>query len=138
MSRERPGDTLSRMDERARALDAAHRAATDFLATLSDRPVWPRATLDEMVDRLADDHARAARLARAAGERWPDAPGPGRVRTNIVRVEHPAPERVVDHLAGAGVLAGTVGPGVLRLVTHHDVDDAGVDVACRAIGSCPW
>ncbi|GAA1951016.1 pyridoxal phosphate-dependent decarboxylase family protein [Microbacterium deminutum] len=38
------------MDERARALDAAHRAATSFLATLADRPVWPRATLDEMID----------------------------------------------------------------------------------------
>jgi glutamate/tyrosine decarboxylase-like PLP-dependent enzyme len=37
------------MDERARALDAAHRAAADFLATLPDRPVWPRATLDEML-----------------------------------------------------------------------------------------
>lgn len=36
------------MDERERALDAAHRAATDYLATLDERPVWPRATLDEM------------------------------------------------------------------------------------------
>src|SRR4051812_22783112 len=43
------GATLSRMDERARALDAAHRAATAFLATLPDRPVWPRASLDEMM-----------------------------------------------------------------------------------------
>ena len=37
------------MDERARALDAAHRAATRFLDSLPDRPVWPRATLDEML-----------------------------------------------------------------------------------------
>jgi glutamate/tyrosine decarboxylase-like PLP-dependent enzyme len=49
LSEVRCGDTLSRMDERARALDAAHRAATAFLATLPDRPVWPRATLDDMM-----------------------------------------------------------------------------------------
>jgi hypothetical protein len=62
------------MDERDRALDAAHRAATAFLATLADRPVWPRATLDEMMavfggplpeegldaEALVDDLARKA------------------------------------------------------------------------------
>ncbi|WP_347755863.1 aminotransferase class V-fold PLP-dependent enzyme [Agrococcus sp. ProA11] len=37
------------MDERSRALEAAHRGATAFLATLEDRPVWPRATLDDML-----------------------------------------------------------------------------------------
>lgn len=37
------------MDERSRALEAAHRGATAFLATLEERPVWPRATLDEML-----------------------------------------------------------------------------------------
>ncbi|MFF1541615.1 pyridoxal phosphate-dependent decarboxylase family protein [Microbacterium sp. NPDC058269] len=38
------------MDERERALDAAHRRATEFLDTLDERPVWPRASLDEMLD----------------------------------------------------------------------------------------
>lgn len=37
------------MDERERALDAARRGATDFFAGLDDRPVWPRASLDEML-----------------------------------------------------------------------------------------
>lgn len=41
------------MDDRARALDAAHQAATRFLASLPDRPVWPRATLDDMLGVLA-------------------------------------------------------------------------------------
>lgn len=36
------------MDERERALQAAHRAASEFLTTLDERPVWPRATLEEM------------------------------------------------------------------------------------------
>ena len=38
------------MDERSRALDAAHRAASRFLDSLADRPVWPRASLDEMTE----------------------------------------------------------------------------------------
>jgi len=36
------------MDERERALRTAHRAASRFLQTLDDRPVWPRATLAQM------------------------------------------------------------------------------------------
>ncbi len=38
------------MDDRERALAVAHRAAIDFLESLDDRPVWPRATLEEMHD----------------------------------------------------------------------------------------
>ena len=37
-------------DDRIRGLDAAHRAALEFLSSLDDRPVWPRATLAEMLD----------------------------------------------------------------------------------------
>ncbi|UYK38696.1 pyridoxal phosphate-dependent decarboxylase family protein [Microbacterium terricola] len=37
------------MDERERALGAARSAALEFLAGLDDRPVWPRATLDDML-----------------------------------------------------------------------------------------
>ena len=93
--------------------------------------------LDEMVERLADDHARAARLAQAAAERWPGSVDPATVRTNIVRVAHDDPARVIDHLAGCGVRAGTVAPRTLRFVTHHDVDDAGTDRAVAAIASSP-
>ncbi|MGJ0388234.1 pyridoxal phosphate-dependent decarboxylase family protein [Microbacterium sp. CGR1] len=37
-------------DDRIRGLDAAHRAALEFLGSLEDRPVWPRATLAEMLE----------------------------------------------------------------------------------------
>lgn len=37
-------------DARVRGLDAAHRAALNFLGSLDDRPVWPRADLDAMLD----------------------------------------------------------------------------------------
>lgn len=49
-----------------RALDSAHRAATRFLASVDERPVWPRATLAEMSQvyggALADDGVDAARV----------------------------------------------------------------------------
>lgn len=94
--------------------------------------------LTEMVDRLADDHVRARRLADAVAERWPDGRlDPSSVRTNIVMVAHPEPAKVLDHLAGEGVRAGTVGPGRLRFVTHHDVDDAGIERALAAIAAAP-
>ncbi|MGW9156027.1 pyridoxal phosphate-dependent decarboxylase family protein [Microbacterium sp. NPDC055665] len=37
------------MEDRERALDAAHRRATEFLGTLDERPVWPRASLEDML-----------------------------------------------------------------------------------------
>src|SRR5438067_4235697 len=46
--------------------------------------------LEHMVDRLADDHARARRLAEAVAERWPDCGlDPASVHTNCVVFTHP-------------------------------------------------
>jgi len=36
-------------DDRSRALDAAHHAALRFLDSVAERPVWPRASLDDML-----------------------------------------------------------------------------------------
>jgi threonine aldolase len=94
--------------------------------------------LRTMVDRLHDDHKRARLLADAVGDRWPDAGDDvDDVRTNIVTFPHADAEAVLAHLAAHGVLAGTIAPGVIRLVTHHDVDDDGVDVARSAIAAAP-
>jgi len=94
--------------------------------------------LTTMVDRLADDHGRARRLATAVAERWPDAGlEPDRVQTNIVTFTHAQPDELCDHLRGEGVLAGTISPGIVRLVTHKDVDDDGVDRACKALAAAP-
>ena len=91
-----------------------------------------------MVDRLAEDHRRARALAECVADRWPDA---GRwvegVRTNIVTFPHPDTDALIAHLAARGVRAGTVAPGVMRLVTHRDVDDAGLEVARAAIAGAP-
>jgi threonine aldolase len=90
--------------------------------------------LTEMVDRLADDHARARRLAEALAERFPGSVDPTAVRTNIVCLAASAlPASFLDDLAAAGVRAGTVDQATVRLVTHKDVDDADLDRALAAI-----
>ena len=61
---------------------------------------------------------------------------PARVTTNIVIAGvHPA-ERLpamIGALRERGVLAGAMGWGRLRLVTHLDVDDAGLGRAIAAL-----
>jgi len=94
--------------------------------------------LGSMVERLPEDHARASRLAQAVADRWPDCGlSPSSVRTNIVAFHHAAPEKLLDHLQRAGILAGAIAPHTVRLVTHHDVDDAGVARAVAALAAAP-
>jgi threonine aldolase len=82
--------------------------------------------LDHHVARLADDHARAARLAdglRAAG-----FPVSAR-HTNMVFVDIPVDRQLAlkAHLHEAGILISTGYLPQVRLVTHLDVDDAAVE-----------
>ncbi len=80
--------------------------------------------LETMVERLADDHARARRLADVLAECFPGSIDPARVETNIVCARAAAlPDHTLDALAAGGVLAGTIDVDTVRFVTHHDVDD---------------
>ena len=90
--------------------------------------------LETMVDRLADDHARARQLADALAQRWPGSVDPAIVRTNIVcaRLDK-LPDDFVERLAGAGVRCGTIDPRTVRFVTHKDLDDDGVARAIAAL-----
>ena len=94
--------------------------------------------LDTMVDRLADDHRRARRLAEAVAGRWPDAGcDPAEVHTNVVLFRHADPAKLLALLAERGVGAVTLGPGTVRLVTHCGIDDEALAVAVAAIGDAP-
>jgi threonine aldolase len=94
--------------------------------------------LDHHVERLADDHARARRLAEglaAAGLEIDLAA----VETNFVGIDlaphgltEPEAER---RLEKRGVLLGHLRPGVLRAATHLDVSDEDVE---RAIELVPY
>jgi threonine aldolase len=76
--------------------------------------------LDHHVERLADDHAHARLLAEACGV------DPAGVDTNIVVVPRNDAAEFVARAADEGVRVATVGPTVVRLVTHLDLtrDDA--------------
>lgn len=92
--------------------------------------------LEQMVDRLERDHRRARVLAEAVGEVWPGSLlGP--VETNIVSFRHDDPAALIAFLASRGVLADTIGPGIVRLVTHRHVKDRHVAEAIRAISDAP-
>ena len=90
--------------------------------------------LDHHIDRIADDHALARRLAQGlAGIDGMSVEPP---QTNIVFVDltGDAAERsagLIDHLKMHGVLA--TGLYRLRFVTHLDVDAAGIDRAVAAV-----
>ena len=88
----------------------------------------------EGIERLADDHERARRLAEVVADRWP-ASGcdPAEIDTNIVIFRHPDALALIDGLRSQRVLADTIGPATVRLVTHRDVDDDGIELACRAL-----
>jgi threonine aldolase len=83
--------------------------------------------LDHHVERLAEDHARAARLAEGLGA-IPGVALLGR-HTNMVFVDVPAARlRELDaHLREARIRISIGYLPTLRLVTHLDVDDAGIE-----------
>jgi threonine aldolase len=87
--------------------------------------------LDHHVERLADDHALAQRLA--AGLQGLDGLTVRSAQTNIVFIDV-AGDRgpaLLAHLQVNGVLAtGLIG---LRFVTHLDVDTAGIDHAIQCV-----
>jgi len=90
--------------------------------------------LETMVDRLADDHARARRLADVLADRFPGSVDPPTVRTNIVCAPFTSlPDKIIERLEERGVRSGTIDARTVRFVTHKDVDDAGLDVAIDAL-----
>ena len=81
--------------------------------------------LDHHVDRLADDHARAKRLADGIGH------DPAEVETNFVEIRD-APG-LVPALAERGVRVGGLRTGWRRAVTHLDIGDDDIDAAIPAM-----
>jgi threonine aldolase len=93
--------------------------------------------LEEMVDRLAEDHARAKRFAEGLTAVHPSLVDPSVVETNIVRLDVAKSGRRadvwVDALKGKGVLAGVWSPWQIRMVTHRHITDDDVDRVIAAV-----
>jgi threonine aldolase len=89
------------------------------------------------VARLAEDHTRARQLAEGVAGAAPGIVDPSAVETNIVVLDLTAAPIDAAGLDAAcqaeGVLVSCVAPRRVRLVTHLDVDDEGVDRALDVI-----
>jgi threonine aldolase len=92
--------------------------------------------LETMVDRLADDHAMARKLAEGLHEIDARLVEPDRVETNIVQVDTAGSGRDAAQWIAAleqeGVRAGAWSPSLMRLVTHRHIDAAAVERALAA------
>jgi threonine aldolase len=84
-----------------------------------------RYALAHHLERLAEDHARARRIAEAVGAPAPD--------TNIVRFAVPDARAFAAAAEAEGVLVGITGPTQCRAVTHLDLDDAAVTRAAAIL-----
>lgn len=93
--------------------------------------------LETMVERLAEDHVRARRLAEALSLLPGIALDPGTPHTNMVyfNLNEAAPldaAQLTARLARDGVRVHPSGARRFRLVLHHDVDDEGLERALAA------
>jgi len=88
--------------------------------------------LENNVARLSEDHANAQRLGKGLSALGLEVDP---VQTNMVFVRVPAAScaALSAHLANAGVKA--IAAPRMRLVTHLDVDEKGIDLAIDAFGS---
>jgi len=93
--------------------------------------------LEQMTDRLAEDHANAHGLAEGIAR----IPGlsiePERIQTNIVffdlTSDRITAQKLVTQLADRGIKILQVGPGRLRAVTHYGISDEDIDLTLAAL-----
>lgn len=87
--------------------------------------------------RIGEDHEIARRLAEGLADRYPEAVDLAAVETNMVVVDggvFPFPVvELVDRLKGKGIVISALGPRMIRLVTHRDVNGDDVDRLLRVL-----
>lgn len=93
--------------------------------------------LEHNVERLADDHANARRLAERLARVPAIAVDPAAVETNIVLIDARRSGRSATEIARElkqrfGVRVSTFGPYTIRAVTHLDVSATDVEAAADA------
>ena len=93
--------------------------------------------LEQMVDRLAEDHENARRLAEGIARIRGLSIELNRIQTNIVYFDMAndrfSAERLVKELSGRAVKVLRLGPGRLRAVTHYGISAEDIDLALAAM-----
>jgi threonine aldolase len=89
--------------------------------------------VNDMVERLADDHRRARWLAEALQGVDGVAVDLATVQTNMVYLTVADARGFVPLLEREGLLCNAMGPSAIRLVTHLDVGDDDVAFAAEAV-----
>jgi len=93
--------------------------------------------LRENVERLAEDHANARRLAEGIGAIRGLSADPARAQTNIVVFSVARGGLTAHDIVGrwkeAGVLALAIDEAQVRAVTHYDVDRRGIERALECL-----
>jgi len=91
--------------------------------------------LDTMIDRLTEDHRTAKRLATGLARISGIEIDPAAVETNIVifSVRGGDVPAMLQRLKTLGVLAGSPGPGRVRMVTHWGITEADIDEALARV-----
>jgi threonine aldolase len=93
--------------------------------------------LEEMIERLAEDHANAHLLAEGISRIKGLATEPDRVRTNILYIDL-VDKRFTDdefmaRLKEKGVMLSHPGPARFRMLTHHGIGEADIETAIEAL-----
>ncbi|MBU2055493.1 MAG: low-specificity L-threonine aldolase [Proteobacteria bacterium] len=93
--------------------------------------------LQEMVDRLTEDHANARRLAEGIAIIPGLATEPDRVKTNILYIDlvdrRFSDEEFMARLEKKGVRLSHPGPARFRMLTHYGIGRAEIDMALTAL-----
>ena len=93
--------------------------------------------LKHNVDRLAEDHDNAKRLARLIAQIDGIGVEPDAIETNMIYFDVTGTglgaSEVSNRLLAHGVRIGAMGAHLMRAVTHLDVDAAGVEAAASAL-----
>jgi len=79
--------------------------------------------LENNVERLAEDHVRVQRLAKALIDqgytvRWPES--------NMVYFEVTNPSEVIQKASAVGIDVLSTGPTTIRAVVHRHIDDTDI------------
>ena len=96
-----------------------------------------RSALEQMVERLAEDHAHARMLAEGLASFPELSIDLSKVQTDIVIFhlvsERWTPSSFIKALAERGVLLGEIGAGRIRAVTHYGIDASHIEETLEAV-----